>query len=78
MADLASVKPISCVFLSFYAVFLGWEWSSDSAISNHADSLFRLGHADSNPCEPTSNFNTDLLCHNVTGGCPEWQSILVK
>lgn len=65
MADLSPVKPIYYVFLSFYAVFPEWEWSSDSAISGHADSLFRLSHTGSNACELTSNFNTDAIAHCV-------------
>ena len=63
MAELTRVKPICCVSLRFYAVFLGWEWSIDPAISDHADRPFRLCHAGSNACELTSDFNTDgMIC----------------
>jgi hypothetical protein len=41
LADLIGVKPICCVFVWFYAAFFGWEWSSDTAVYDHAHSLFR-------------------------------------
>ena len=68
MAELTRVKPICCVSLRFYAVFLGWEWSIDPAISDHADRPFRLCHAGSNACELTSDFNTDA--QNALGNTP--------
>jgi hypothetical protein len=61
LADLTRVKPICCAFARFYAAFLDGEWSSDTAICDHADSPFCLCYAGSNARELTSDFNTDAF-----------------